>query len=139
MKTKSPALTVSRTFLYSLRSQATIVRAVKTTSLALAIFLAGSAAPRAATAQTSILTHHYDNARTGQNTSEKILTPTNVVSTTFGKLFALPVDGYVYAQPLYMPALAIPGNGTHDVVFVATEHDSLYAFDADTGGAPSGT
>src|SRR5277367_5905838 len=84
-------------------------------------------------AQTSILTHHYDTARTGQNTGETVLNPTNVNSTTFGRLFTLTVDGYVYAQPLYVPGLVIPGNGTHNVLYVATEHDSLYAFDADTG------
>jgi Legume lectin domain/Chitobiase/beta-hexosaminidase C-terminal domain len=92
--------------------------------------------PLSAHAQTSILTQHYDAARTGQNTSETILTPANVNSTSFGKLFALGVDGYVYAQPLYVPGVAIPGQGTHNVLYVATEHDSLYAFDADTGGAP---
>ena len=71
-------------------------------------------------AQTPILTEHYDNARTGQNTSETILTPANVSSGTFGKLFTLKADGYVYAQPLYVPNLAIPGNGTHNVIFIAT-------------------
>jgi hypothetical protein len=89
-----------------------------------------------ASAQTSILTQHYDNGRTGQNTNETILTPANVNATNFGKLFSLPVDGYVYAQPLYVPGVAISGKGTHNVLYVATEHDSLYAFDADTGGAP---
>src|ERR1700722_6452866 len=84
-------------------------------------------------AQTPILTEHYDNARTGQNTSETILTPANVSSGTFGKLFTLKADGYVYAQPLYAPNLAIPGNGTHNVIFIATEHDSVYAYDADNG------
>jgi hypothetical protein len=89
--------------------------------------------PFSSFAQTSILTQHYDNARTGQNTNETILTPANVNSTTFGKLFTLAADGYVYAQPLYVPNLAIPGNGTHNVIFIATEHDSVYAYDADTG------
>ncbi len=82
----------------------------------------------------SILTHHYDTARTGQNTAETILTPTNVNSTTFGKLpFKLSVTGYVYAQPLYVPNVTIPGQGPHNVLYVATEHDYLYAFDADNG------
>jgi hypothetical protein len=54
----------------------------------------------------------------------------------FGKLFSLSVVGYVYAQPLYVPGVAIAGHGTHNVLYVATEHDLLYAFDADTGGAP---
>ncbi len=89
-----------------------------------------------ASAQTSILTQHYDNARTGQNTNETILTPANVsASMSFGKLFTLPVTGYVYAQPLYVPGVVIPGQGTHNVLYVATEHDLVYAFDADTPGA----
>src|SRR5579859_308348 len=87
-------------------------------------------------AQVNVLTQHYDNSRTGANTSETVLTPANVASTNFGKLFANPVDGRIYAQPLYVQGLAIPGKGTHNVVFVATEHDSVYAFDADTAGAP---
>lgn len=81
--------------------------------------------------QVGVLTWHNDNARTGQNLSETILTPANVNSTTFGRLATISVDGKVDAQPLYVPALTIPGQGTHNVLYVATENDSLYAFDAD--------
>ena len=83
----------------------------------------------------SVLTQHNDNARTGQNTSETILNASNVNVNQFGKLFALPTDGLVYAQPLYVPGVTING-GFHNVVIIATEADSLYAYDADAGGAP---
>ena len=73
--------------------------------------------------QPSVLTWHNDNARTGQNLAETVLTPTNVQSRTFGKLFVIPVDGKVDAQPLYF----------QNSLYVATEHDSAYAFDADSG------
>ncbi len=82
----------------------------------------------------SVVTEHYDNARTGLNPGESILNTTNVNATSFGKLFSQSVDGQIYAQPLYMAGLAIPGKGTHNVVFVATENDSVYAFDADNNG-----
>src|ERR1700677_3584994 len=82
--------------------------------------------------QVSVLTWHNDNARTGQNLQETILTPANVKSTTFGRLATLSVDGKVDAQPLYVSAVTIPNRGVHNVLYVATENDSLYAFDADT-------
>lgn len=86
----------------------------------------------AAWAQVSVTTYHNDNSRTGQNTQETVLTPANVGTSQFGKLFTVLVDGQIYAQPLYAANLNIAG-GTHNVVFVATEGDSVYAFDADTG------
>ena len=79
---------------------------------------------------TSILTWHYDNLRRGANTTEVTLTQANVNYKTFGKLSTKPVDGYVAAQPLYVPNVNIAGQ-VHNVVFVATLHDSVYAFDAD--------
>jgi uncharacterized protein (TIGR03437 family) len=83
----------------------------------------------------SVLTANYDNARTNANLAETILTPGNVGPNSFGKLFALSVDGQIYAQPLYMPTLSIAGSN-HNVVFVATMRNSVYAFDADTPAAP---
>ncbi|HXJ11826.1 MAG TPA: hypothetical protein VNH19_06095, partial [Candidatus Limnocylindrales bacterium] len=76
-------------------------------------------------------TYHNDNARTGQNLKEYALTPATVNSSTFGVLFSCAVDGYLYATPLYVPGLNISGQ-TRNVVFIATEHDSVYAFDADS-------
>jgi len=80
-----------------------------------------------------VLTYHNDNMRTGRNLSETALTLKNVNSIMFGKLFVIPTDGRVDAQPLYAPSVIIPGNGTHNVLFVATEHGTVYGFDADTG------
>ena len=85
------------------------------------------------TSTTAVLTYHNDSARTGLYSVETTLTPSNVNASSFGKLFALAVDSYVYAQPLYVPGLPV-GGGTHDVVFVVTEKNSVYAFDASTSG-----
>jgi outer membrane protein assembly factor BamB len=86
-----------------------------------------------ASAQVSVLTQHNNNSRTGANMNETFLKQANVNVSTFGKLFGMPVDGLVFAQPLYLPEVNLPNSGTHNVVFVATAHDSVYAFDADTG------
>jgi protocatechuate 3,4-dioxygenase beta subunit len=85
----------------------------------------------AARGQVNVTTYHNDNARTGQNTKETMLTPANVNVNQFGKLFTQPVDGMIVGQPLYLSNVSIPGAGTHNVVYVATQHDSVYAFDAD--------
>src|SRR6201984_3025533 len=80
-----------------------------------------------ARAQVSILTQHNDNGRSGQNLDETTLNTSNVNQSSFGKLFWRTVDGFIYAQPLYVPDLTIQGS-THNVVYVATQHNSVYAF-----------
>src|SRR5262249_39421891 len=81
--------------------------------------------------QVNVLTHHNDNNRTGANLSETVLNTSNVNRTQFGKLFSRAVDGQIYAQPLYVFNVDIPKVGRRNVVYVATEHNTVYAFDAD--------
>lgn len=98
-------------------------------------FFFGGLTPRSmAQAPTAVTvpTWRYDLTHAGQNTQETQLTPANVGPTTFGKLFSHTVDGSVYAQPLYVPGLTMPDGLVHNVLFIATEHDSVYAFDADS-------
>src|SRR5690242_2202001 len=86
-----------------------------------------------ASSQVTVSTYHNDNSRTGLNANETVLAPGNVNQSQFGRLFWVPVDGYMYAQALYIANVNIPGIGTRNVVYVVTEHDSVYAIDADVG------
>ena len=99
----------------------------------MALALAAPLAVQAQSAVQPVLQRGYDAGVTGANLTEVTLSPANVAPSTFGLVFKLPVDDNVYAQPLYVPNVAVAGQGTHNVVFVATMSDSLYAFDADTG------
>src|SRR5215467_139286 len=84
-----------------------------------------------APAPINVLTQRYSNSRNTVNTAETVLNTSNVNDNSFGKLFQLPVDGHIYTQPLIVTNLAING-GTHNVVYIATMNNSVYAFDADT-------
>ncbi|HXW89677.1 MAG TPA: pyrrolo-quinoline quinone [Terriglobales bacterium] len=92
-----------------------------------------SGSPPAADVATDVVTYHNDVARTGQNLAEKTLTPSNVNSSSFGRLFTMSVDGVIDAEPLYLSGLSLPGQGAHNVLYTVTENDSVYAFDADHG------
>src|SRR5579871_3020666 len=81
----------------------------------------------------NVTTQHYDNTRSGSYTFETQLTPSTVTPSNFSRLFSQSVDGQIYAQPLYMQNVTISGT-VHNVIFVATENDTVYAFDADTSG-----
>ena len=92
----------------------------------------GTPNPTSTPAAVDVATYHYDNMRTGQNTHETVLTTANVNPAKFGKLGAFIVDGKVDAQPLYVSNVSIPGHGIRNVLYVATEHGSVFAFDADS-------
>ena len=100
------------------------------TATSVAVPTSSASASVAVTDLAGVFTYHNDLSRDGANTQEYALTASTVSDATFGKLFSCAVDGAVYTQPLWVPGLAI-GGGTHNVVLVATQHNSLYAFDAD--------
>ena len=88
--------------------------------------------PTSEAGKTPVLTFHNDAGSTGQNLDETVLTLANVKVNSFGKLHTFAVDGQIYGQPLYLPDVVMK-SGKHDVVFVVTQHDSIYAIDASTG------
>ncbi len=104
--------------------------------LSLLWIAAAPLAVRSQSVEIAVTTGRYDVARTGTNSRETILTHASVNRQQFGKLFSLPVEGDIYAQPLIVPDLAVPGQGTHNVVYVATMSNNVYAFDADSEGPP---
>ena len=113
--------TTTRSGAYSVTAMGT--SGTLTHSALLALTIVGTA---------SITTWHYDNSRSGANVNETILAPSNVNSSSFGKIATFPVDGFVVGHPLYLENVNIPGQGIHNVVYAATMHDSVYAFAADS-------
>src|SRR6202158_2086721 len=114
-----------------------ILRPVLLAFLAALVF-SGWQPANAQGSRVNVTTYHYDEARRGQNLSETSLGLGSVNSTSFGKLFSYPVDGFTYTQPLYLSGVLIPGRGARNVAYVATEHDSVFAFDADDPNPASG-
>lgn len=107
-------------------------------SVALGLWSVPAGLAQTVTAPLNVTTQQYDNARSGVQSHETILTPSNVNAASFGKLFTLPVSGHVFAQPLYMSGLTMADGTTHNVLFVATEQDYLYALDADGNNPAQG-
>src|SRR6267143_4158986 len=110
-----------------------VPRATPVRNLCLILLVVCSAFLSSSFAQQPFLTSRADISRTGANTNETLLTPANVSKNSFGRLFSFPVDYVVMAQPLYMPNVNISGQGTHNVIYIVTQADSVYAIDADTG------
>src|ERR1700682_2474849 len=108
-------------------------RAMPVRNVCLTLLVVCSAFLSSSFAQQPFPTSRADSSRSGANTNETLLTPSNVNKNSFGRLFSFPVDYVVMAQPLYVPNVKIPGQGTHNVVYIVTEMDSVYAIDADTG------
>ncbi|HEX9345054.1 MAG TPA: hypothetical protein VF900_03970, partial [Candidatus Acidoferrum sp.] len=108
-------------------------RATSACNLCLTLLIVCIAFLSSSFAQLPFPTSRGDNARSGANTNETVLTPANVNKNSFGRLFSVPVDYVVMAQPLYIPNVNIPGRGTHNVIYIVTQADSVYAIDADTG------
>src|ERR1039457_6448074 len=113
------------------RKQQSFSRWYAAATLVLLSVILGSSA----LAQQPVLTSRADSTRSGAHTSETTLTPSNVNTATFGHLFSVPIDYQALAQPLYVPNVNIGGQ-THNVIYVVTQSDWVYAIDADNGGAP---
>src|ERR1700733_13962960 len=107
-------------------------------ALVAATFLLVGLFPGSAWAQVSVTTERNDLSRTGANLDETTLNTSNVNVNQFGKLYSYTVDASVYAQPLYVPNVVIPGQGTYNVLYVATMNDSIYAFNADSNAVNGG-
>ncbi len=103
----------------------------------LPFMLAAGAFSSLASAQVNVLTNNYDNNRSSANLQETLLTTANVAPGNFGKIGSFPVDGQIYTQPLYMSGVSIPGKGTYNVLYVTTQHDSVFAYDADAETSPN--
>jgi len=96
-------------------------------------FVSAVAAALSVAATAQVVTQHNDISRTGQNITETILAPSNVNASQFGKLASVPLDGFVAAQPLYLPGVTMSDGSVHNVVYVATMHNSVFALDAQSG------